>query len=127
MQEGKYVILICGSRSITDKVVVFEKLRDCIFNYVQASFSKIRIIQGGATGVDTLAQKFAEENGIECITHPANWKKYGKSAGMIRNGHMVKFADYVIAIWDGESKGTAYTIMLGHKKGIPVEVRRIVQ
>lgn len=121
MQEGIYVVLVCGSRTITNKSDVYIALQDCIYNYVFAN--KYMIIEGGAKGVDTLARKFAQEYGIDYLEYPADWKQYGKRAGYIRNKQMVNLADYVIAIWDGESKGTASTIMLGHRKGIPVEVR----
>ena len=35
-----------------------------------------------------------------------NWEKYGKSAGIIRNHEMGDYADYLLAFWDGTSKGT---------------------
>lgn len=121
----KVVVLVCGSRTIVEYSIVDQELRKHLWgnNYVDPE--RIEFISGRATGVDTLAKQFANINNIPIIEHPANWRKYGKSAGYIRNAHMVKLADMVIAIWDGQSKGTLHTINLGHKKGIPVYVSNL--
>ena len=50
---------------------------------------------------------------------PADWDKYGKSAGFIRNKEMVDIADAAIIFWDGDSKGTKDTIERVQNKGIP--------
>ena len=42
------------------------------------------IISGGARGADSLAERFAKENGIPFKLFPANWDRYGKSAGYKR-------------------------------------------
>ena len=45
----------------------------------------------------------------------AQCNKYGKSAGPIRNELMVQNCDFVIAFWDGKSKGTRNLIQLAQK------------
>ena len=47
-----------------------------------------------------------------CKVFPAQWERYGKRAGPIRNAAMAKYADYGVALWDGESRGTAHMIRL---------------
>lgn len=54
------------------------------------------------------------------ISYPADWERYGRSAGMIRNREMINAADEVLALWDGKSKGTGQAIALSKRRGIPV-------
>lgn len=61
--------------------------------------------------------------GVEVIN--ADWEKHGRAAGPIRNQQMVNEADALIAIWDGESKGTAGIIGMARKKGIPKYVMTV--
>lgn len=68
------------------------------------------IISGGALGVDSLAEKYAKEYNINLIVHSADWTKYGKNAGLIRNTLIVNDCDKVIAFPSKTSKGTWNTI-----------------
>ncbi len=97
-------IVVSGSKSITDYNIVKEIL-DKHQNIVTT------IISGGAKGVDTLAEQYADENRIPKVIMRANWKRWGKAmGGRIRNAEMAKLAYLdrggVIAIWDGTSGGT---------------------
>jgi hypothetical protein len=54
---------------------------------------------------------------------PADWERYKRRAGIIRNLEMLdQEPDLVIAFWDGKSRGTAHTIGEARRRGIPVEV-----
>ena len=66
------------------------------------------VVSGKARGVDTLGEWWAKsgEKDIPIQSFPADWKKFKKAAGYIRNAEMAKYADALIAIWDGESRGT---------------------
>jgi hypothetical protein len=70
------------------------------------------IVSGGAKGVDTLAIEYARKHSIPCKIFPPDWKKYGSRAGPLRNAEMAVYADYGIAVWDGQSRGTAHMISL---------------
>ncbi len=96
-------VLICGSRGISDPAVVFQAVE-------QSGINPTHIISGGARGVDKLAGEYAASNGIEFTEYLADWDKYGKRAGFIRNYVMVGAADAVIAVWDGRSNGTKHAI-----------------
>lgn len=63
-----------------------------------------------ARGADSLAHNFAVQNNMEVHCFPADWNKYGKAAGMIRNKQMGNFADTLLVFWDGKSKGTKHMI-----------------
>jgi hypothetical protein len=82
----------------------------------------VLVISGGAKGADTLGEKWALENNIETLIFPADWDKYGKRAGYIRNEDIVKNCDFVIAFWDGKSKGTANSIALANKYNKPIKI-----
>jgi len=65
------------------------------------------LVCGMAPGVDTAAKRWAEANSIPIEEYPANWKKYGKAAGPLRNHQMAANADALLLIWNGESRGSA--------------------
>jgi hypothetical protein len=84
-----------------------------------------KIVSGGAPGADTLAIEFANSYNIPWKVFPAEWRVngvYDKSAGYKRNVQIVDASDYLIAFWDGKSKGTKHSIDLATKKGIPFYV-----
>jgi predicted Rossmann fold nucleotide-binding protein DprA/Smf involved in DNA uptake len=100
-------IAIVGSRNIKD------------YDFVNSCFNKIltdeniedyEIVSGGADGVDSIAREIAINNKKTITEFFPDWKKYGKSAGFVRNKYIVESADILIAIWDGESKGTKNSI-----------------
>lgn len=92
-------VIIAGSRNVTEYSIV-------AFAIENSKFEIDNVISGKAKGVDELGEKWAKSRNIPIIEYPADWKKYGKSAGVIRNEQMAKAADALIAIWDGKSSGT---------------------
>lgn len=103
-------ILICGSRDINDPALVSRAVS-------QSGMTPTQIISGGARGVDRLAKEFAASRGIEFTEYLADWDRYGKRAGFMRNCVMVGTADAVIAIWDGKSRGTKHSISYATSQG----------
>ena len=93
---------IVGSRSFND----YELLK----NWIDKICSATEIVSGGAYGADKLAEKFAEEHSIPIKIYKPDWNKYGKSAGMIRNGKIVEASDIIVAFWDLQSAGTKDSI-----------------
>lgn len=99
-------VAVIGSRSFKN----FELLKNTL--------SKIEIsliISGGADGADSLAERYAREQSIPTKIFLPDWKKYGKSAGMIRNTDIINEADIVVAFWDKSSKGTKDSIDKANK------------
>jgi hypothetical protein len=96
---------IVGSRTFTN----YALLESTILHFMKNN-NVIQIITGGAKGADTLAEKFATENNIQCIVFKPDWKKSWKRAGFMRNTTIVENSDYVIAFWDGRSTGTLDTL-----------------
>ena len=84
------------------------------------------VIEGEARGADYLARLAAEELGIRVLPFPAEWKKYGKRAGSIRNQRMLDEGkpNFVLAFHNdiGNSKGTRDMVKRARKAGILVEI-----
>ena len=118
-------IIIAGSRTFQDFHLLETKLKEYM-EQKQLSLAEIEIISGTANGADRLGERFADKYGIPCSQFPANWDKYGKSAGYIRNNEMAKYAaektGVLFAFWDGTSKGTKHMIDLAKKQGLDVHV-----
>lgn len=83
------------------------------------------IISGGAEGIDTAAERYADEHGIAKVIVRPRYDVYGRAAPIRRNEEMVKMADAVLVIWDGISRGTKYTANYAKKQGKPVTVIEI--
>lgn len=81
------------------------------------------IVSGGANGADRLAERYARERGIPTKIFPAEWDKYDKRAGFLRNVDIITEADGVIAFWDGESRGTKSSIEIAEKQGKKVYIK----
>lgn len=95
-------LAIVGSRSIHNYELV-KSIIDCVKNIDY-------VYSGGADGVDTLAEKYCQDNNIPYSTYYPNWKLFGRGAGVIRNSRIVDDCDKLIAIWDGKSRGTLDSI-----------------
>lgn len=82
------------------------------------------VVSGAARGVDAAGEWWAKYMAIPCTRFPAVWKAHGKAAGPIRNNQMALYADALIAIWDGKSRGTLNMIEAMRALGKPVYVYR---
>lgn len=110
-------VIIAGGRTFNDYELLHQKCDQTL-----RLQSEIEIVSGTAYGADTLGEKYAKEKGYPIIQFPADWEKYGKGAGYIRNEEMAKYADGLIAFWDGESKGTKHMIDLANRYGLKVKI-----
>ena len=113
-----FKVIIAGSRSFSDYDLL-KKHADYMLSRIQ---EPIEIVSGGATGADALGERYAQEKGLEIEYYPADWDKYGKSAGYIRNKQMARNADALIAFWDGTSKGTKHMIDIARKDDLPTRI-----
>ena len=109
---------IVGSRTLNQKNV-----KEIISQVVEKSKNKIdEIVTGGANGVDSIAELYAKQNNIKCSVFLPQYETYGKRAPLIRNNVILENSDAILAIWDGESKGTLYTINRAKKLGLKVMI-----
>lgn len=110
-------MVVAGSRTIGHYPIVADIIEDAIDQF---GISPSTIISGHARGVDSLAEKWAKQNGVKVELHPADWDRYGKAAGHIRNKEMAKCADCLVAVKDAAAKniGTGIMIMEARRVGI---------
>lgn len=111
-------VVVAGSRNITNYDVVKKVIDDA----KESGLEITAIIEGGARGVDALAARYAAEYGIEHIKVPADWGRFNRGAGKMRNQQMADMGDALIAIWDGKSTGTRHMIECARKSGLVVLV-----
>jgi YspA, cpYpsA-related SLOG family len=92
-------------------------------NYALLDNSDItEVVCGGAKGADECGKQWALTNQIPVKLFPADWNKFGKAAGLIRNTEMAKYAEKLIAFWNGVSSGTEHMIYTAEKLGLNVVV-----
>ena len=80
------------------------------------------IVSGGAKGADTYAKEYAIKNNIPIIEFLPDYRKYGRKAPLMRNLQIVDNCDFLLAFWDGVSRGTKFTIDYAERKGISHQI-----
>lgn len=108
-------VIIAGSRSVESYTLVKKAIE-------ASGFEIDVVVSGNAKGVDHWGELYAQQNRIDLVIFPANWAKYGKSAGIRRNRMMAHYANALIAIWDGQSVGTKHMIECAEGLGLKVFV-----
>lgn len=96
--------IICGSRGIINGGFVFKELNGV------SDFKITEVVSGGCRGVDKIGEKWAKDRKFPCQIFNADWSRFGKGAGPIRNADMAFYADCCIAFWDMKSRGTGEMI-----------------
>ena len=107
-------VIIAGSRGIKHLAAVTQAIEESEFDVTE-------VVSGCASGVDQLGEQWAELHKVHCTFMPADWSR-GKHAGLLRNEKMADYADALIAVWDGQSKGTQHMINTAYEKGLAVFV-----
>lgn len=115
-------ILVCGGRDYSDKDCLFQTMDSIYHSCLMDGKGTDTIIHGGASGADNLAGLWATSKtaGIKVEVYRADWKKYGKAAGPIRNMEMLSKGkpDLVVAFPGG--RGTQNMVALARKAGVEV-------
>jgi hypothetical protein len=113
--------IIAGSRTITDYRWVEGAIAD-------SGIVVTEVVSGGCRGVDIFGERWAREHGVPVRVFRPDWDRHGKAAGPIRNRQMI---DYVapggalVAVWDGQSRGTADVIRQAQAAGLRVFTYRV--
>jgi hypothetical protein len=106
-------VIIAGGRDFTSFNIVQDAIK-------ASGFEITEVVSGKAKGVDTLGEIYALGANIPVVGFPADWNKNGRAAGPMRNKEMAEYADALIAVWDGVSKGTANMIMQARRNRLEV-------
>jgi len=94
-------VAIIGSRNCPMNDEIFTKISENVPR------NCTEVVSGGALGIDTLAERFAKENSIRKKIFLPDYARFGKSAPLI---DIIEYSDYVLAFWNGNSRGTAFVI-----------------
>lgn len=97
-------LIIAGSRTININPTQMEKILE--FSLINPTYVS-DIVCGEAKGIDYSGKRYALVSNRNVLSFPADWDKHGKAAGHIRNKQMADYADALLLIWDGESRGSA--------------------
>ena len=116
-QNRQLATVIAGMRDFTDYNALLAAVESCPWRIGD-------VISGGAKGVDAMGERWAKDSGRNLIVIPADWDAHGRAAGPIRNARMAREGEGLIALWDGQSKGTASMIREARKAGIRLHIHR---
>ncbi len=115
-------VIIAGLRRFNDYDLFKAKLEQMIQDN---EIEMTEIVSGGASGVDSMAERYANENGISVKVFQADWKKYGRGAGPLRNKKMAEYVGEkgaLVAFWDYKSKGTGSMINIAEKMNLNIYI-----
>ncbi len=105
-------ILVTGSPEWTDFAIV-EALREW-------KAPAAVLVEGGARGADRLAATIWRAWGLTVEEHPADWDRYGRRAGYLRNREMIAAgADVCLAFILDNSRGATHCANAAETAGIP--------
>ena len=111
-------VIIAGSRDGVWKELVSTAV-------LRSGFTITQVVSGTARGVDRWGEEYAAEHGIDVKQFPADWLTFGKGAGYVRNEDMADYADALIAVWNGESRGTKHMIEQMKERNKPVYIYNV--
>lgn len=127
-------VIVAGSRGLTDMGALLEAI-------ARSRFRISEVVSGGCKGSpDELGERWARERGVPLRVFPAPWdevdhpeavvrsrpdgSRYDAAAGRRRNVQMAEYAEALIALWDGKSRGTAHMIAEARRRGLKVYVHQ---
>jgi hypothetical protein len=114
----KLKVIIAGNRDINDYNYVILAIK-------KSGFDISEVVSGCAPGVDSLGERWARENNIPVKRFPAEWEKYGKVAGPLRNQKMAEYADALLLVWNSRGAGSFNMLQIAKKKGLIIYEHRI--
>lgn len=113
-------LIIAGGRDFDNYTLLEQEVKRFIIeNNIRKPLS---IVSGKARGADKMGEQFANQWKFPIISMPADWNKYGNTAGPIRNEEMAKIATHCIVFWDGKSSGSANMIQNAKKYNLIYKV-----
>lgn len=102
------ILVVAGSRHLDSYKELEQAIKDAPF----LPRCVTEVVSGGCRGVDKVAEQWAKNNNKDLVVFHPNWGKHGRAAGPIRNLRMLTYSwerdksCFLLAIWDGKSRGT---------------------
>jgi hypothetical protein len=108
---NEFKLIVAGGRDFNNYDQLSNELMELADDPLQLGPYEVSIVSGMARGADALAAHFAYEHDVKLYPMSADWNgPHGKGAGYARNMDMSRFADGLLAFWDGKSRGTRHMI-----------------
>lgn len=122
MANYTYVVVV-GGREFTD-YALFDRELSRVLRTIKGD---VRLVSGGARGADKMAETYARKHRLGIRVINADWNRYGKEAGKIRNAAMLDHAQkcgraVAVAFWDYQSRGTGDTVRKCKERNIPITI-----
>ena len=123
MSRRQYKVIVAGSRTASGAYIysLLERKLDAILKH-KAVTHDIVIVSGTARGADLLGEQYAKSRSFQVERYPADWDQFGKRAGYLRNEEMAQNADALVALWDGQSRGTKHMIDIAGRHSLPTRI-----
>ena len=118
MTNSLFKVIVAGGRQFRN----YNLMKEALNELLAKRLPKVEIVSGTAQGADKMGERYAADIGLKVKRFPAEWNRYGRSAGYRRNEVMAGYADCLVAFWDGSSRGTGHMINLAKDKGLIVRV-----
>lgn len=106
--KEEFRVIVAGGRDFNDYTLMEKKL-DFILSEKSKTHAVV-VVSGTAYGADKLGECYAEKKGYKVDKFPAEWDKFGRSAGPMRNKQMGEYSNTAVIFWDGTSRGSAHMI-----------------
>ena len=113
-------LIIAGGRDFNSLDLLTERMDFLL----KETTEQVVIISGTAAGADRVGEQYAADKGYLVERYPAQWDKFGKSAGYKRNQQMADQADAVVVFWNGKSYGSKHMIDIAKKMGLNLRIVR---
>lgn len=135
IQKAGVKVIVSGSRTLgevpegatADMVKKAEEQKAAVIKALDWLRSRIplqAVLHGACPiGIDSVVDRWSRDKNIRVILFPADWNGEGKAAGPNRNRRMAVQGDFLVAFWDGASKGTKSMIDEARKEGIPTYIQ----
>jgi len=104
-------------------VIGSRNLKMDISEYIPGGVTEI--ISGGAAGIDTAAERYAKKHGIPTKIFLPDYESFGSVAPLVRNRKIVEAADIIIALWDGDSRGTMHAVNYARELGKKIKLYKV--
>ena len=113
-----FKVIIAGGRDYNN----YQQMITMMDAYLKNKHPYVTIISGGAKGADSLGERYAALRGYPLIVMKADWDKYFKRAGYLRNEDMLGIANASVCFWNEVSKGTGHMVKISKGSGKPYRV-----
>lgn len=118
-------LIVAGSRSFNDFELLSREVYETLDAFALQGHT-VSIVSGGARGADALGELWAKKFGVPVHRFPADWNRYGRRAGYLRNMEMAEFATDALIFWDGVSPGSRHMIAICAEFDLPHRVVKYV-